>query len=327
MSFPSYLLLWRINLSTYFLVCDLPFCNRWWKLREADASDLLTRALRMLLCRRRYNRMKAGTIQYQALYRGHATRRVLAATKIQTKVRTTKQLTAYRKLRSATIALQCALRRRVARKVLLDLKHEQKDIGKLQANNEKLKMEMASLKAMLQAQALGDKNKEESEKAIKQKQMEIGILEARIKQLEGELEKEREVVKKLEESVQVQRLQSERQLEEMQNLRRHHRSVSSSSVHETERRQQQKPIASSSSNLDSVTMEQIAEQQALVAKLEDELEAERRFRREADGEIIKLRAQMSGVPLNDSDVDALVSQKLDQKEDDSELVDERQDNR
>lgn len=301
---------------------------RWWKLREADASDLLTNALRMLLYRRRYNRMKAGAIQYQALYRGHAARRVLAATKIQTQVRTSKQQAAYRKLRSASIALQCALRRRVARKALLDLKHEQKDIGKLQANNEKLKMEMASLKAMLQAQAQGDKNKEESEKAIKQKQMQIGILEARIKQLEAELEKERDVVKKLEESVQAQRLQSERQLEEMQNLRRHQRSGSSGSVHhDIDRRMQQKSLSStlvSSSGLNSVTSEQIAEQQALVAKLEDELEAERRFRREADGEIIKLRAQMSGVPLNDSDVDALVSQKLNQNEaEESELLDER----
>ena len=279
----------------------------------------------MLLYRRRYKRMKEGTIQYQALYRGHATRRVLAATKVQAQVRMTKQYGAYCKLRSATIALQCALRRRVARKALMDLKHEQKDIGKLQANNEKLKMEMASLKAMLQAQAQGDKNKEESEKAIRQKQMQIGILEARIKQLEGELEKEREVVKKLEESMEAQRIQADRQLEEMQNLRRHQRSLSSSSAHELERRQQQKPIVSS--NLDAVSTEQIAEQQALVAKLEDELEAERRFRREADGEIIKLRAQMSGVPLNDSDVDALVSQKLDQKEADSVLVNERQDNR
>jgi len=37
---------------------------------------------------------------------------------------------------------------------------------------------------------------------------------------------------------------------------------------------------------------------------------------------------MSGVPLNDSDVDALVSQKLNQNEaEESELLDERQDNR
>jgi hypothetical protein len=118
----------------------------------------------------------------------------------------------------------------------------------------------------------------------------------------------------------------------MQNLRRHQRSGSSGSVnHEIDRRVQQKSLSStlvSSSGLNSVTSEQIAEQQALVAKLEDELEAERRFRREADGEIIKLRAQMSGVPLNDSDVDALVSQKLNQNEaEESELLDERQDNR
>jgi len=284
---------------------------RWWKLREGEASGLLTKALRMLIYRRRFIRMKTGTVQYQALYRGHNTRRVIAATKIQTHGRMAKHHNAYLKLRSATIALQCLLRKRTARNVLLALKHEQKDIGKLQKNNEKLKTEMASLKAMLQAQAQGDKNRQENEKVIKQKQMQIGILEARIKQLEKELEKEREAVQKLEISVQAQKVQTERQLEELQSMRRHQRSASIQ--HDPERRLHKLSTSDQSSGIvDSATMDQIAERQALVAKLEEELEAERRFRREADGEIIKLRAQMSGVPLNDSDVDALVSQKLDQ---------------
>ena len=53
-----------------------------------------------------------------------------------------------------------------------------------------------------------------------------------------------------------------------------------------------------------------AEQKKLVARLEDELVAERKHRREADGEIIKLRASLSGVQLKDSEVDALLAQQL-----------------
>ena len=225
----------------------------------------------------------------------------------------------------------------MAKMVLIGLKHEQKDIGKLQQNNEKLKMEMASLKAMLQAQAQGDKDREESEKAIQQKQMQIGILETRIHQLETELEAERKVVRKLEEAMKVQKVQSERQLEEMQILRRHQRSVSTDSAPsktESEKYLNKSASKELSSKSEIVTMDKVAEHHALVAKLEEELEAERRFRREADGEIIKLRAQMSGVSLNDSDVDELVSQKLNKTEssdltkgEGGEIDRERQDNR
>jgi len=66
----------------------------------------------------------------------------------------------------------------------------------------------------------------------------------------------------------------------------------------------------------------LAEQRALVAKMEEELKDERRLRRDADGEIIKLRAAMGGVKLSESDVGALLAPKLeelDRVEEDSEL--------
>ena len=123
---------------------------------------------------------------------------------------------AYRKLKSATIALQCCLRQGFAKKIFAQLKHEQKDLGRLKENNEKLKMEMASLKAMLQAQAASDAGKVQSEKAIAEKQKEIDRLESRIKQLEVELANEKENAKKLENDLNVQRSSNQRLSQDLQ---------------------------------------------------------------------------------------------------------------
>jgi hypothetical protein len=49
------------------------------------------------------------------------------------------------------LALQCRKRHRDAIHAMLELKKEQKDVGKLKGHNEKLKEEMASLRAMLAA--------------------------------------------------------------------------------------------------------------------------------------------------------------------------------
>ena len=56
---------------------------------------------------------------------------------------------AYRRLKSATIAMQCAARRNAAIHIYEALVKEQKDIGNLKEQNENLKTEMQSLKAML----------------------------------------------------------------------------------------------------------------------------------------------------------------------------------
>lgn len=123
---------------------------------------------------------------------------------------------AFSKLKSVTVALQCCIRQKIAKKEFAQLKLAQKDMGKLKENNEKLKMEMASLRAMLSAQAASDAGKKEGEKAIAEKQKEIDRLEARIKHLETELEKEKENVKKLENDLNVQKTSNQRLSEDLQ---------------------------------------------------------------------------------------------------------------
>ena len=59
-----------------------------------------------------------------------------------------------------------------------------------------------------------------------------------------------------------------------------------------------------------VSPEILEQHQANIAHLEEELEAERKLRREADGEIIKLRATINGVKLQDSEVQDLLAQQL-----------------
>jgi hypothetical protein len=61
---------------------------------------------------------------------------------------------------------------------------------------------------------------------------------------------------------------------------------------------------------DYVSPEVLAQHRAKVAILEEELEEERRLRRQADGEIIKIRAQMNGVKLNEEDLKALLAPQL-----------------
>jgi uncharacterized coiled-coil protein SlyX len=288
----------------------------------------------MLIIKRRYITSKTGTILFQSIYRGHATRRVLASIKIQTQVRRRKHHVAYRKLKSATISLQCRQRRGIAMQVLAGLKHEQKDIGKLKQNNEKLKTEMASLKAMLAAQAKGDANKMESDKELKEKEEEIKRLEKRISQLEAEIEKEKEKVKQLETSLENEHMQISKHKEQIsvltqqnQNLSMHPPSPPRKSL-SSSLRMPSSPRLMPSSPVPIVTQAQappspgltsqgdftdftidtkaLAEQRALVVRLEQELEKERSARRETDGEVIKLRAQMGGVNLNEDEIKALL---------------------
>ena len=103
----------------------------------------------MLLVRHRYERALKGTLRYQALYRGYALRWLRATHKIQTHYRMYVRAYAYRRLKSATIAMQCAARRNAAIHIYEALVKEQKDIGNLKEQNENLKTEMQSLKAML----------------------------------------------------------------------------------------------------------------------------------------------------------------------------------
>jgi len=258
----------------------------------------------MLIVRRRFVRSKRGVILYQALYRRYAVRRLLACIKIQACLRMCMQHSSYHSLRSATIALQCRQRLSMAKKEYVALKREQKDIGKLKENNERLKLEMASLKAMLSAQAKEDANRQESERELRVRDKEISSLKKRISHLEAELEKS---------NLQIQRLQSELAKKEIaiskesdeDNERRytHHREQENAPLSPTVSQAGRRTTAPSKVLYESNI---IAVDDELLTKLQIALETERDARRAADSEVIKLRAQMSGVNLNAYELDALV---------------------
>jgi uncharacterized coiled-coil protein SlyX len=204
------------------------------------------------------------------------------------------QSKAFRKLKSAIIALQCCVRRGIAKKVFEQVKREAKDMGKVKEHNEKLKAEMASLKAMLQAQAANDAGREKSEKAIKEKQAEIDRLEARIVQLEAALAKEKENVQKLENDLASQKEGNRRLTADLQYQKERvastqspkHRKQSSSSA-KAEQLAEAVVIGA------TVSSEDLAQHHAEVARLEEELEEERKMSRVMRTQIKNLRASIA----------------------------------
>lgn len=282
----------------------------------------------MLIKWRQYTKAKKGTIQLQALYRGYGQRKKVAAVKTQKYYRRYIARKRFTMLMSAAISLQCRTREKIAKKFLFELKKEQKDVGKLKQNNEKLKQEMASLRAMLSAQAKEGAASDKHKKELKEKEEKITELENRIADIEKELKAAKALVDKLEAEAKVQAEQSAKDREKIKSLQArrgsgviHTRSNSSfDGVPDSPGGRRRKNISGDSGAGmaippglpdDYVSPEVLAEHRAKVAILEEELEAERRFRRDADGEIIKLRAKINGVELNDADVRELLAQKLD----------------
>lgn len=262
----------------------------------------------MLILWRKYNKGRKGAIKFQAVYRGRAQRKVLAASKVQKAFRKFKATKNYRKFRSAMIALQCAQRVRAATKILNELKREQKDVGKLKQNNEKLKSEMASLRAMLAAQAKEGESAARNTKEVENKQKEIARLEKRVAELEHKLAEAKKHVEKLENDMKTQ---SARFDQERAQLERRNVTPGESPVHMNRKRPEAgvvQPVADGESGV-TVNPEHLAQQRMHVQRLEDQLEAERKLRREADGEIIKLRAAINGVQLKDSEVTALLGKQ------------------
>jgi hypothetical protein len=187
---------------------------------------------------------------------------------------------------------------------------EQKDVGKLKQNNEKLKEEMGSLRAMLAAQAKEGAASETHNREIAEKQKRITELERRIAEIEKELEVAKKMCDKLENDLVLQKEASAKEIEQTRQNRQRRNPNESPGV------SNHKKIASSSGPLpegmpsDYVSPEVVAEHRARVATIEEELEYERNLRRQADGEIIKLRASINGVKLNDEDVSALLAPQL-----------------
>lgn len=269
---------------------------------------LLTKVFRMLIKWRSYNRARKGTIKYQALARGYNVRREFATVKTQKYFRRYTARKRFTMLKSATIALQCRVREKAAKKVLAELLKEQKDVGKLKQNNEKLKEEMASLRAMLSAQAKEGAASKAHEEELAKKEAQIAALEKRIAEIEKELAAAKSRVEELESQSKAQQEAIARDKDQIKKL-------------QTVRPQ---AIATRSKSGENVTTmphgdipanfigaEKLNEHRAKVAILEEELEAERKFRREADGEIIRLRAKINGVELSEAELKDLLAKKVD----------------
>eukprot|EP00934_Nitzschia_sp_Nitz4_P002310 Nitzschia sp. Nitz4//scaffold3_size479765//246480//251709//NITZ4_000105-RA/size479765-augustus-gene-1.601-mRNA-1//-1//CDS//3329550773//2310//frame0 len=271
---------------------------RWNELRKASAAMLLTNHFRMQINRRKFVRAKKGTIKFQSAFRGVVTRRVLASIKVQKYFRRYSSKTKFLKLKSAVLALQCRTRVKIAKAVLKDLMGEQKDIGKLKENNEKLKMEMQSLKAMLTAQAKEGASNAKHMQELEAKQQEIDKLEKRVAELEGMLASEKAAFTKMEADLKAQ---IDRATTELTKSPRRETRISEAELN---------AIAMPGLPANHVSPEVLAKHQRAVSRLEEELKAERKLRRDADGEIIKLRAAINGVQLSDAEVDALLAKQL-----------------
>jgi myosin heavy subunit len=281
----------------------------------------------MFIVQRRYNRARKGTIKLQAACRGRATRKMLAAIQAQKIYRRYITRKRFLKYKSAIISLQCATRKKSATKVLTEFKREQKDVGKLKQNNEKLKTEMASLRAMLAAQAKEGESEARNAKEMAEKQKEIDNLEKRVAELEQELKEAKEIVEKIEADMKAQSAQFAIEKEQMEQRVQFHTAKRASTVMPTHTLPPGSPKSTKGPKSSQVAAElnlpQLAagekgvtvnpdllvKQRDHVQKLEEQLEAEKKLRREADGEIIKLRAAINGVKLNDSEVDALLGKK------------------
>jgi myosin heavy subunit len=284
---------------------------RWRHLRQGSAGDLLTNHFRMLVKWRAYNRGRRGAVKLQARVRGRDVRKGMASIVVERCYRKYIAQKKYRLLKSAIIALQCAVRRRTALNMLTELKREQKDVGKLKNANVKLKEEMATLRAMLNAQAKESAAGAAHLKELKEKEDQIALLERRIAEIEKELEEAKATVEKLESDIQRQAVEGSQDKSELQQLRASRRpskrTPDSPPIH---RRMSSAVVAESIPEgmpENYVSPALLQEHMSKVAKLEEALEEERYHRREADGEIIKLRAAINGVSLNSDDVKALLA--------------------
>lgn len=262
----------------------------------------------MQISRRKYTRARKGTVALQAHFRGITTRREMAAVKLETCYRMYKLRKNFALLKSAIIALQCRTRVKIAKKTMRGLMGEQKDIGKLKENNERLKMEMNSLKAMLAAQAKEDASNLAHTQELDAKQAEIIRLEKRVADLERQLAEEKAIIEKLESDLKAEKENSAMNATHTHGHQQKRSGVSPGVAKAAVEVDQSMQMPNLPTNY--VSPEVLAKHKRHLSKLEDELRAERMHRREADGEIIKLRAAINGVQLNDAEVQDLLAQKL-----------------
>lgn len=287
----------------------------------------------MLLLRNKFIVERRGTVRVQAQFRGRMVRKIVAATKVQSVYRRFVRLAAFTKLRSAVIALQNTQRTIMAQAIYASLRAEQKDIGKLKQNNEQLKAEMASLRAMLKAQADGAANDQMNQAALAEKQAEIDRLEARVKELEELLAIEKESVAKLEIEMKNRPTIAAAPLAPPVAASFAASSVPlpSSPTPTAAKKVLEPPTPSmpspplspvypnttsdvnanhvAVSNANLVNSAELAKHLARIKQLEEELDQERYAHRIVDAQVVKLKAKMAGVELADEELENYVTGK------------------
>lgn len=287
----------------------------------------------MLLLRNKFIVERRGTVRVQAQFRGRMVRKIVAATKVQSVYRRFVRLAAFTKLRSAVIALQNTQRTIMAQAIYASLRAEQKDIGKLKQNNEQLKAEMASLRAMLKAQADGAANDQMNQAALAEKQTEIDRLEARVKELEELLAIEKESVAKLEIEMKNRPTIAAAPLAPPVAASFAASSVPlpSSPTPTAAKKVLEPPTPSmpspplspvypnttsnvnanqvAVSNANLVDSAELAKHLARIKQLEEELDQERYAHRIVDAQVVKLKAKMAGVELADEELENYVTGK------------------
>ena len=188
-------------------------------------------------------------------------------------------------------------------------------------------MEMNSLKAMLAAQAKEDASNIAHTSELQAKQDHITKLENRVAELETQLAEEKAIIEKLEMDIQNQKEQAEEDLATTaQHRKQRSDQLSPTGQLSPKRSNQLSPTkaVNSAVSIDPssddglqmpmppsnyVSPDVLAKHKRNLSKLEQELRGERKLRREADGEVIKLRAAINGVQLSDAEVKDLLSQK------------------
>ena len=287
----------------------------------------------MLLLRNKFIVERRGTVLVQAQFRGRMVRKIVAATKVQSVYRRFVRLAAFTKLRSAVITLQNTQRTIMAQAIYASLRAEQKDIGKLKQNNEQLKAEMASLRAMLKAQADGAANDQMNQAALAEKQAEIDRLEARVKELEELLAIEKEAVAKLEIEMKNRPTIAAAPLAPPVAASYAASSVPlpSSPTPTAAKKVLEPPTPSmpspplspvypnttsnvnanqvAVSNANLVDSAELAKHLARIKQLEEELDQERYAHRIVDAQVVKLKAKMAGVELADEELENYVTGK------------------
>uniref|UniRef100_A0A7S1BV71 Myosin motor domain-containing protein n=1 Tax=Corethron hystrix TaxID=216773 RepID=A0A7S1BV71_9STRA len=243
--------------------------ERYWNLREDKAANLLTKNIRMLLVCKRYMTHWKGMRRFQIVYRVYVRKRNVATCRIQTVHRMTKEHYKFRRLKGAVVALQCAQRSKVARSLLAEYKKAAKDIGNLKEDNQKLKSEMASLKAMLKAQAQTQSNKSAGLIEIQERDAEISNLREKLTILETERDSLIKTQKETDKILQEERDQR-RQLEKQ--------------FEEEKKSDETYPQKSTNENIENI---------ALVTKLEQKLEYERQLRLLSEEKMSELRNELN----------------------------------